>query len=366
MYHHDSSDLELRLQRVQQAIDRFAQGEMVILSDDEKRENEGDVIFPAETVSPEKINFMAKEARGLICLALGRRFIERLKLPMMHDHSKGGSPFGTAFTVSIEARTGVTTGISAADRSRTIQVAVADESGPEDLIVPGHIFPLKAKDGGVLERAGQTEGSVDLARLAGRKEAAVICEIMHDDGTMARAQDLVIFSEKHKIPLLAIEDLILYRLLHDKFVFEIKREPHFVTSAGTFLAVWFQSQLDKSVHLALVKGEISSQTCVDVRVHKQDPLADTFFKNSRLSYGLRMLAESRSAVLVCLRNPDPTGLLPFSASDAKPDPRQLGIGAQILRELSVSKMRLHAKSQRSLVGLSGFGLQIEDTVIFDA
>jgi 3,4-dihydroxy 2-butanone 4-phosphate synthase/GTP cyclohydrolase II len=358
------------LANVHLAIDAIKKGGMVLLTDDESRENEGDLVFAAEDVTAEKINFMAKEARGLVCLALSNDIVDRLKLPMMVDHSKLHTPMGTAFTVSIEARTGVSTGISAADRAHTVRVAIDDHSGPEQLVVPGHVFPLRAKDGGVLERTGHTEGSVDLARLAGKKSAAVICEVMRDDGAMARQEDLVKFAEKFSLPLLRIEDLITYRLLKDTLITEVKRAP-FKSSYGTFSAVWFQCRLDRSIHLALVKGEQFADKCVDVRVHRQSPLVDVFssfdtvgdtHKDGRwkIDYALKMLAEKESGIFVYLKNSDPDAFL-NAHSQGFMDPRHLGIGAQILKYFGVARMRLHVSSLRPLVGLSGFGLEIIET-----
>lgn len=362
--------VEKSFHRVLRAIEAFKNGEMVLLTDAESRENEGDLVFPAEHVSAEKINFMAKEARGLICLALSGQIVERLKLPMMVDHSKFHTPMGTAFTVSIEARVGVSTGISAADRAQTIRVAIDEQSGPDQLVVPGHVFPLKARDGGVLERTGHTEGSVDLARLAGKKPAAVICEIMLDDGTMARLGDLQKFSEKFSIPLLSIEDLVTYRLLKDTLIQEVKREK-FTTAHGTFLGVWFQCRLDNTVHLAVVKGEEFEGSCVDVRVHRQSPLVDVFssfdqITDSRhdgqwkIDYALKMLAQNDKAILVYLKNSDPDAFL-SAHTHGSMDPRHLGIGAQILKHFGISRMRLHVTSKKTLFGLGGFGLEIVET-----
>jgi 3,4-dihydroxy 2-butanone 4-phosphate synthase/GTP cyclohydrolase II len=370
------------IERVLGAISTIQAGGMVIMTDDEDRENEGDLVFAASDVDANKVNFMAKEARGLICLTLEPEIVDRLKLPMMEVRSAKTKSMGTAFTVSIEAKDGVTTGISAADRAHTIRVAIADNAGPDDLVVPGHVFPLRAKAGGVLERAGHTEGSVDLARLAGKRPAAVICEIMKDDGSMARLPDLEKFSQKFEIPMVSIEDLITFRLLKDSLVEEVHRAP-FETSQGTFEGIWFTCHVDGRTHFALVKGDDFANHTVDVRVHKQRPLIDVFSHpksggRSRIELGLDMLSKSDRAVFVYLTPEDEnTALLrerieveevkqPRAHGEAGGfDPRLFGIGAQILRQLGVRRMRVHLSSARSIKGLAGFGLEISDIKILD-
>ena len=364
------------------AIEAIRAGRMVIMIDDEDRENEGDLVFAAEHSTPQLINFMAKEARGLICLTLETEIVDRLKLPMMGDSTKRAPDQGTAFTVSIEARDGVTTGISAADRSHTIQVAIASDSVPEDIVVPGHIFPLKAKKGGVLARAGHTEGSVDIAKLAGCRGAGVICEIMNDDGTMARMPDLEAFSKKHGIPIVAIADLIKHRLHKEPIIREISRR-QVETSQGVFEGVVFQNLITEQTHLTLVKGRGFADQMVDVRVHNGRPLADVFGSKSgagfRLDYGLKLLKEKESAVFIYLNEEDedrssiaedmewlvPGGPKPSSplGQQSPMDDRMLGTGAQILRALGVEKMRIHTTSQRNFVGLKGYGLEVAETKI---
>jgi 3,4-dihydroxy 2-butanone 4-phosphate synthase/GTP cyclohydrolase II len=371
--------MEKSIARVVEAIETIRKGGMVIMVDDEQRENEGDIVFAAEHVTAEKINFMAKEARGLICLPMAPEFIKRLKLPLMDDVSKNSGGHTTAFTVSIEARHGVTTGISAADRAHTIRVAVADESKPEDLCVPGHVFPLLAKKGGVLERSGHTEGSIDLARLAGCKPAAVICEIMNDDGTMARMPDLERFAELHRLPIITIDDIIAYRLMRDSLV-KVIEQGSIETDQGQFESIIFESVLDGSRHMALLKGRDQFSSCiVDVRVHRQKPFIDVFSrgtgtKNDLIDYGLKLLRYSEAAALVYLSYPQKDA---FSA-DAKSqstteqkddgtamgmDVRLLGIGAQIIRSLGIQRMRTHVSQQRTFKGLAGFGLEIVDHVL---
>lgn len=360
--------------RVREAIDQIQRGGMVIMVDDEDRENEGDLVFGAQFASPDKINFMAKEARGLICLTLNAERTDLLQLPLMNQSGRGGER-STAFTLSIEAKSGVSTGISAKDRAHTIQVAIADNASAADLVVPGHVFPLRAKEGGVLERAGHTEGSVDLARLAGLKPAAVICEIMKDDGTMARLPDLESFAKSHHLPIVCIADLITYRLMHDSLIEEVE-SGMFATECGTFSSYLFRSTLDQSIHLALVKGNPSTETPVDVRVHRQRPLLDVFGQKSdgsdKISYGMQLLKQSENGVFIYL-NPGNMGeeiLAEYQELTRKPSEdssrlpssspsqRLYGIGAQILRRLGVKKMIVHAVAPKSLKALSGFGLEI--------
>jgi 3,4-dihydroxy 2-butanone 4-phosphate synthase/GTP cyclohydrolase II len=370
------------IDRVLGAISTIQAGGMVIMTDDEDRENEGDLVFAASDADANKVNFMAKEARGLICLTLEPEIVDRLKLPMMEVRSAKTKSMGTAFTVSIEAKEGVTTGISAADRAHTIRVAIDAQTGPDDIVVPGHVFPLRARAGGVLERAGHTEGSVDLARLAGKKAAAVICEIMKDDGSMARLPDLQLFSQKFEIPMVSIEDLITFRMLKDSLVEEVHRAP-FETSQGTFEGIWFKCHVDDRSHFALVKGDDFGNHTVDVRVHKQRPLIDVFSHpksggRSRIEMGLEMLNNNDRAVFVYLTPENENLAIEQERKELEEyrqpsenrapggfDPRLFGVGAQILRHLGVRKMRVHLTSARSIKGLAGFGLEISDIKILD-
>jgi 3,4-dihydroxy 2-butanone 4-phosphate synthase / GTP cyclohydrolase II len=373
--------MEKSIARVIEAIETIRKGGMVIMVDDEQRENEGDVVFAAEHVTAEKINFMAKDARGLICLPMAPEYIERLKLPLMDDAGKTSGDHSTAFTVSIEARHGVTTGISAADRAHTIRVAVAEDAKPEDICVPGHIFPLLAKKGGVLERSGHTEGSIDLAKLAGCKPAAVICEIMNDDGTMARMPDLEKFANLHRLPIITIDDIISYRLMRDSLV-KVIDQGVIETSHGTFENIVFESVLDGSKHLALLKGkDYFHSRIVDVRVHRQRTFTDVFsrftgHKNDLIDYGLNLLRTSETAVLVYLSYPQTEAVLleprTQTSTDQKEestsmgmDVRLLGIGAQIVRSLGIQRMRTHVSQHRTFKGLAGFGLEITDHVLID-
>lgn len=377
------TDQEKMIARVRTAIEAIKNNQMVIMVDDEDRENEGDLVMAASAVTAQHINFMAKEARGLICLPLDPEYIDRLKLPIMSDSTRALAVKETAFTFSIEAREGVSTGISAADRAHTIQVAIRDNVIPEDIVVPGHIFPLKARKGGVLERAGHTEGSVDIAKFAGFKGAAVICEIMNDDGTMARMPDLEVFSKKHNLPIVAIADLIQYRLLHESMVEIVHRET-IQTSSVTADAIVFRSHVDGLEHLALVTGEDAfNSAIVDVRVHTQSALQDAFGdrKNGsgfRFQTGLELLKSHSPAAFIYLNQPQHSWVddVKQLAADitkknlnpptTKPvDLRLHGIGAQIVRALGIQKMRVHSTSPLVLKGLSGFGLEIVETNIIN-
>ncbi len=381
-----SQGQEKAIARVLTAIDRIKAGKMVIMVDDEDRENEGDLVFVAQYVDPEKVNFMAREARGLICLTLAPAMVTRLRLPLMGPTSPSQTEDNraTAFTVSIEARHGVTTGISAKDRAETIRVAIAETSGPEDIVVPGHVFPLRSRPGGVLERSGHTEGSVDLARLAGLKPAGVICEIMKDDGTMARLPDLEAFSQEHAIPIVSIADLITFRLLKESLV-EVVEQGKVSTSHGSFDGYLFKSLVDQSYHFALSKGEAFDKGITDVRVHRQRILVDVFQRGQKedaIDYGLKLLRDCERGIMVYLSPmnnnqvmagqfklitqgniSDDEHLQPSGTAMAEPpEVRLFGTGAQILRHLGVKKMRVHSTAPRPLKALAGFGLEIVEQV----
>ena len=369
--------------KIEQAVRDIKDGKMVILVDDEDRENEGDLCMAAEKVTPEAINFMAKYGRGLICLAMTTEKCDSLDLPPMVDHNT--SPFGTGFTVSIEARCGVTTGISAQDRATTILTAVADDCRPRDLVRPGHIFPLRAKEGGAIVRAGQTEGSVDLVRLAGLKPAAVICEIMDEDGTMARMPALEKFSEKHGVGICTIADLIEYRMRTESFVHRAAETMIPTSIAGDFKAVVYENDIDSLLHIALVKGEIDPEKPVLARVHSECLTGDIFGSlrcdcGLQLEQAMTMIEKEGSGVLLYIRQEgrgiglvnkikayalQDQGLDTVEANEElgfKPDMRSYGIGAQILVDLGVRKMKLMTNNPKKMVGLDGYGLRIVEQV----
>lgn len=372
------------LDTIADIIEDIKAGKPVILVDDEDRENEGDLIIAADYITPQMVNFMATEARGLICLSLTGEQIERLNLPLMTKEETNRSPNRTAFTVSIEAARGVSTGISAADRALTIKVAANPSAQPQDIIVPGHVFPIRAQDGGVLKRAGHTEASVDLARLAGLNPAAVICEIMNPDGTMARLSQLVEFAQKHGIKIGTIEQLIKFRIQNESFLTERAQANLPCRFGKGFQIHVFENLLDGREHVALVKGEINPEMPVLVRVHSENIMGDVFGSlrtrsGEYLDMSMRRIEEEGSGVLVYLRLEDMGQRLRQrvqsyhqmdrgeKATDEirkvfRSDDRDYGIGAQILRALGVRKLRLITNSHSKRVGLKGYGLEIVEEI----
>jgi len=375
-------------QKVREAIDVIRAGGVVIVADDEDRENEGDLVCAAELVTPEIINFMATHGRGLVCLTLSPEIADRLDLPLMSD-GRGQDPNGTAFTVSIDAtpELGVTTGISAGDRARTIKVAVSEDARPSDLIRPGHVFPLRAKVGGVLQRVGQTEASMDLARLAGLASAGVICEILKEDGTMARRPELEKFSAEHEMPFITVAQIISYRLKNERLVSRVA-EATLPTSYGEFRVIGYSNLVDQREHIALVCGEVAGRDDVLVRVHSKCLTGDVFGSGRcdcgpQLQAAMQRVAEEGSGVIVYLdQEGRGIGLLnklrAYELQDRghdtveanemlgfPPDLRNYGIGAQILLDLGLRRIRAMTNNPKKLTGLEGFGLEITDRVALE-
>ena len=367
---------------VEEAIEELKQGRMIILVDDEGRENEGDLTMAAEFVTADSINFMAKYGRGLICLALDSHIADRLNLPLMvRDNT---SKFGTGFTISIEAKKGVTTGISAADRAVTIRTAIADDAKADDLARPGHVFPLRAREGGVLVRTGQTEGSVDLCRMAGLKPGAVICEVMNDDGTMARRPQLEVFAKEHSLRICTIADVIAYRMKNEILVREVVRA-NLPTPYGNFHLIGYDNDIDHKEHVALVKGEIDPEEPVLVRVHSECLTGDVLHSlrcdcGDQLHRAMEMIEEEGKGVIVYMRQ-EGRGIGLINKLKAyhlqergrdtveanvelgfAPDLRDYGIGAQILVALGVKKMKMMTNNPKKIIGLEGYGLEIVDRV----
>lgn len=368
--------------RVQQAMVDFAAGKFVILVDDEDREDEGDLTFAAEKVSADKINFLIKEARGLVCLALTEAKVAQLNLPMMVERNQ--SRYATGFTVSIEAKTGVTTGISAADRAHTILQAISLRAKPTDLVSPGHVFPIRARVGGVLVRTGHTEGSVDLARLAGLNPAAVICEIINDDGHMARLPDLKKFAEKHRLHIVSIADIVKYRLRHESLIHEVACSK-LPTDFGEFIVKVFENDVDSFQHIALIKGEIDANKPTLVRVHSECLTGDIFGSlrcdcGPQLHASMRQIGGAGRGIVLYIRqegrgiglvnkikayNLQDEGKDTVEANEIlgfKSDLRDYGIGAQVLFFLGVRDMSLLTNNPKKIVGLEGYGLRVIDRV----
>lgn len=362
-----TSEFHEYLSRPEEIIEEARQGKMFILVDDEDRENEGDLVIPAQCATPEAVNFMAKYGRGLICLAMDQNHIERLRLPLMAQQN--GTRHQTAFTVSIEAREGVTTGISAADRARTIQVAIDPKAGPDAIVTPGHVFPLLARDGGVLVRAGHTEASVDIARMAGMTAAGVICEIMNDDGTMARLPDLVKFAQFHGLKVGTIADLIAYRRRTETIVEQKLAATLDSRFGGRFQMYVYVNKVAYAEHIALVRGDISGDEPVLVRMHALSVLDDVLgdksaARDGELQASMEMIAREGRGVIVLLREPMANSLTESVKArleghdNPTPALRDYGVGAQILLDLGVRDMVLLSNRKKSIIGLEGYGLTV--------
>ncbi len=359
-----TADLSQYLSSAEDLIEEARNGRMFILVDDEDRENEGDLIVPAQFATPDAINFMARHARGLICLAMTQQRVEKLGLPLMSQQN--GTRHQTAFTVSIEAREGVTTGISAADRAKTIAVAINPESTRDNITTPGHVFPLLAREGGTLVRAGHTEASVDIARKAGLTPAAVICEIMNDDGTMARLPDLVAFAQHHNLKLGTIADLIAHRRLTERLVRKVEEGTYSHPAGGDWRAVVYANTVEYQEHLVLIKGEVSGSDPIMVRMHAIDLLDDMTGSPHWIAVhnAMYMIGKAGRGVVVMIREHRPTALAErvrlLAAGTPRPqrELRDYGIGAQILLDLGVKNMILLTNRRRTVIGLEGYGLNI--------
>jgi 3,4-dihydroxy 2-butanone 4-phosphate synthase/GTP cyclohydrolase II len=359
-----TADLSQYLSSAEDLIEEARNGRMFILVDDEDRENEGDLVVPAQFATPDAINFMARHARGLICLALTQHRVEKLGLPLMSQQN--GTRHQTAFTVSIEAREGVTTGISAADRAKTIAVAINPDSTRDNITTPGHVFPLLAREGGTLVRAGHTEASVDIARKAGLTPAAVICEIMNDDGTMARLPDLVAFAQHHNLKLGTIADLIAHRRLTERLVRKVEEGTYSHPAGGDWRAVVYANTVEYQEHLVLIKGEVSGSDPIMVRMHAIDLLDDMTGSPHWIAVhnAMYMIGKAGRGVVVMIREHRPTALAErvrlLAAGTPRPqrELRDYGIGAQILLDLGVKNMILLTNRRRTVIGLEGYGLNI--------
>ena len=345
-----------KFSKISSIIQDAKKGKMFILVDDKNRENEGDLIIPGSKCNSKNINFMAKHGRGLICLALTKKQIDNLKLPLMSPNNK--SRMQTAFTISIEAKKGITTGISAQDRARTIKTAINPKVKKSDIVSPGHVFPLVAKNGGVLERAGHTEASVDISKLSSLNPSSVICEVMNEDGRMARLNDLYKFSKKHKIKLASIEDLISYRLKYEKLIIKLNSKKVSSNSNSRFTIHYYKNKLENNINLAVTKGSLNRKKSVHVRVISTRISKSNILNNIKVSKSLKKLSKFKSFLLLIINNKNKT------SKDSNINIlRYYGIGAQIIKDLNVKNMILLSRSRKKIIGLDGFDLKIKKQII---
>jgi len=345
-----------KFSKISSIIQDAKKGKMFILVDDKNRENEGDLIIPGSKCNSKNINFMAKHGRGLICLALTKKQIDNLKLPLMSPNNK--SRMQTAFTISIEAKKGITTGISAQDRAKTIKTAINPKVRKRDIVSPGHVFPLVAKNGGVLERAGHTEASVDISKLSNLNPSSVICEVMNEDGRMARLNDLYKFSKKHKIKLASIEDLISYRLKYEKLVIKLNSKTVYLNSNLKFNIHYYRTKLDNNINFAITKGSLNRKKSIPVRVISTGVNKNNILKNMKVKNSLRTLSKFKSYLLLIINNQKKT-----SQDNNINTLRYYGIGAQIIKDLDVKNMILLSRSRKKIIGLDGFDLKIKKQII---
>ncbi len=345
-----------KFSKISSIIQDAKKGKMFILVDDKNRENEGDLIIPGSKCNSKNINFMAKHGRGLICLALTKKQIDNLKLPLMSPNNK--SRMQTAFTISIEAKRGITTGISVQDRAKTIKVAINPKARKNDIVSPGHVFPLVAKNGGVLERAGHTEASVDISKLSNLNPSSVICEVMNEDGRMARLNDLYNFSKRHKIKLASIEDLISYRLKYEKLVIKLNSKIFYLKNNLKLNVYYYKNKLENNVNLAITKGTLNPKKSIPVRVISTSINKTNIFKNIKVKKSIKILSKFKNYLLLIINSQKNT------SKDSNINTlRYYGIGAQIIKDLNVKNMILLSRSRKKIIGLDGFGLKIKKQII---
>ena len=346
---------KIKFSKISSIINDAKKGKMFILVDDKDRENEGDLVIPASKCNSKIINFMAKHGRGLICLALNKNQVNNLKLPLMSPINK--SRMQTAFTVSIEARKGITTGISAHDRAKTIKTAINPNVKKKDIVSPGHVFPLIAREGGVLERAGHTEASVDIAKISNLNPSSVICEVMNEDGRMARLNDLTKFAEKHKIKLASIEDIISYRLEYEKLISKINSKSYQINKSEKIHLYTYKNKLDNNINYAITKGKLNPKKTTPVRVISKKIINKNILKNIEIKKTINLLKEYKNFLLIIINNNK-------KISDNNINTlRYYGIGAQIIKDLKVKNMILISRSKKKIIGLEGFGLKIKKQII---